>query len=216
MKNKYISLVIFSGVFALCIALVICANTISNNYKKKISQLNKPNTEPVISTVIEEGGTTAVVTVKPNPNSQGHYSPSDIINDYLNQNSYSKIFTSPVFGININKSNVDYLLEGTAVTTVYDTETTTLAGETLPIEPIETTSETKKPADTTKSPETDVTVKETTTASPETKPAEVDSTTIDQNTTTDTTTTTTETSADSNTAETPAEPIDNSEGAMLN
>ncbi len=200
----------------LSIALVISANTISTNHRKNISQLNKPQVDAVVSTVIEEGGTTAVVTIKPDNNSPGYYSPSDIINDYINQNSYSKIFTSPTFGINVNKSNIDYLLEGTAVTTLYDTETTTLPGETLPSEPNETTeADTEYEPDTTKAPKPDSTTKETT-AVPETKETDIDTTTMDTTTGVDSTANSDETTVDSDPTETTPEPIDNSEGAMLN
>ena len=221
MKNNHLNVIIFTVAFALTVAIaVICGSISSNITPNQQGIVTDPSGSSPINNLFSPGGNDNKETDPNTPQKKptGNGGVNSPYNDIMQQfQSHETVFNSGnVGGNNPIRGGVKYELDGQTVTTVYETETTTIRGETT--EAPETTTappkETEKepvtvaPPETTKVPETTV-APETTTAAPET--------TYDtQDTTTDTET---ETEAPETTGvaeeETTDEPVDNSQSEVI-
>lgn len=169
MHNKHLSVIVFTVVFALAVAITVGAGVID----KRINAGIAAETSDVKDTNnnLENPDVTQNDDVGANNTKPGSSNINDILNQILGQlGSHETAFgQGMVGGKNVNKGGEKYELEGEAVTTIYETETTTNENDTTIVPDEETTVIVDTTTtDTTKEPEV-ITTPETT-VSPETEP----------------------------------------------
>lgn len=152
-NKKNLSVIILTSVLVISIVISILINSIEINKSTPEDTADtriNPSTSDIATEIIEIGGTTAIVpatTNKPNPSVTNNVI-DDIIEDIYDKNK--PVIINPSYGNNINTGSEDYDIDGTAVTTVYDTVESTKNGETTKPEPEATTTitaSTNKPVD---------------------------------------------------------------------
>ena len=143
-NKKNLSVIVLTSVLVISIVISILINTIKidNPFSEETAEDSvKSTTSPNAATeIVEIGGTTAIVpatTNKPNPSVTNNVI-DDIIEDIYDKNK--PVIINPSYGNNINTGSEGYDVDGTAVTTVYDTVESTKNGETTKPEPETTTT----------------------------------------------------------------------------
>ena len=229
MKNKYRSMIIFTVAFALTVAISVICGTIGmkNNNTVNVA-VTDPNGSASINNLFSPGGETDNKETDPNSINRhptGNGGVNSPYNEIMEQfKSHETVFNSSnVGGNNPIRGGVKYELDGQTVTTVYETETTTVRGETTATPETTTTP----PDDTDKEPVTvappeittvpDTTSVPETTTSPETTEVTTEDTTEASTTEADSETETelTEETTGISDEETTAEPVDNSQTEVV-
>ncbi len=223
MQNKHISAIIFTAAFALSVAITVSAglvdrrinsnNAAESNVDGLQNTMNTSDDKSSDNNLSDRADTTA-----------SHNTHVDIFDQILSQfASHETVFSADsVGGSNSNRGGTKYVLDGETVTTIYETETTTIEGETIIDRDETTVEETTVPKDTEKPPVTIAPVE--TTSTPVTFPVTEPATdTIPE--TTETTTHETETDGESTDetnigedttgSDNVTDPVDNSQAEVI-
>lgn len=218
MQNKYLSVIVFTVIFAVSVAATVGAGIIDKKIDNTdIQQVESSSSQDSASGETQDDNETIVPDSTNISNSHTGNNFQNILNQILNSESrYETVFgNSNVGGKNPHETDVIIELDGETATMVFETETTTAEDETT-LSP-ETTAkvpttkpDTTVPATTvtTTAPTPVTTVAVSTTVSPETT---VVSTTVEDTTTVDEETST---PSDSEESDVSTEPIDNSQAEV--
>jgi len=217
MQNKYLSVIVFTVIFAISVAATVGAAIIEKNSSDADAPYEESSS---IQTPIGNNSDSREETTNSNSsnanNSYGENNYQNILNQILNKdNNKETVFgNSNVGGKNPHETDVKFEFDGETVTMVFETETTTSEEETTVSPDTAAKDPDPKPVTTvavttatTTAPPPVTTVADTTTVSPETT---VESTTADDSTTIDEETTL----SPAGDNESSTEPIDNSQAEV--
>lgn len=136
-SKKNLSIIILTSVFVLSVIISIVIGNIKTKPAPApgTSTNEAPISSEVETEIVENGGTTAIIpAVTKKPVATGPTNVLDGIMDGIYDNN-RPVITNPSYGNNVNTGADGYELDGTAVTTIYDTVESTKNGETTKPEP---------------------------------------------------------------------------------